>query len=508
MKNGSEFDYKCEVLITDTPFCKNENTTVYGFPYKNENIFFSKEWKSLLSNIKGYFSFVKYEEDKIYIGTDYSANYRLYYYQGINNIYISNDYSILISKIKEFSSLTLNKKQLEIWEKHRYTFGEDTLFDEIKKIPPSSYLVVDKGKLVNVNNYFEDIIPHPHYKKLLSTLKADILDSISEVVNKYSYIDNKYLLFYSGGTDSTLLAYIMQELKIPYTAVILKFKPFWSMNYNDYLKAIENAKKIGIKNIEIIEINLETAKLNIDLILQDMLFDRHLSVAFYESYRVITEKFGNNIITISGQGADSILSYGPSEFSLGDFMRRSILYYPKLSKPLFNKLVQKKLGKQYEIPINNQNINRAFLDEKGYFFVRDKNCNYIDVLDYYSKKAASIIKGEASLRMFFKQNYLQGPDNQVIIKSANSNGINRIVMPFVTPQFIKSCIKYKQDWRDLFFPKYFVRDILKKDYKYNSYYNQIKKGRKLSDNIIDFDMKSYEEEINSKFRLKLKEVIE
>ena len=60
---------------------------------------------------------------------------------------------------------------------------------------------------------------------------------------------------------------------------------------------------------------------------------------------------------------------------------------------------------------------------------------------------------------------MQGPDNQIIIKSANYNQFNNILMPFASLNFISIISKYYNLNLDLFFPKYIIDLILLKKFK-------------------------------------------
>ncbi|MEK7775559.1 MAG: hypothetical protein AAB305_06720, partial [Candidatus Zixiibacteriota bacterium] len=58
--------------------------------------------------------------------------------------------------------------------------------------------------------------------------------------------------------------------------------------------------------------------------------------------------------------------------------------------------------------------------------------------------------------------FLQGSDNQVVIQSALSAGIDGVVMPFVSPAIISATVRHKHSLLDLVHPKYPVRRLLAK----------------------------------------------
>jgi hypothetical protein len=57
--------------------------------------------------------------------------------------------------------------------------------------------------------------------------------------------------------------------------------------------------------------------------------------------------------------------------------------------------------------------------------------------------------------------WLQGSDNQVVIQSARSAGIDKVIMPYISPGFIYSTVRHKDRRRDLYSPKYVVRSGIK-----------------------------------------------
>jgi hypothetical protein len=71
-------------------------------------------------------------------------------------------------------------------------------------------------------------------------------------------------------------------------------------------------------------------------------------------------------------------------------------------------------------------------------------------------------KNRESLMMYRKiYTFLQGSDNQVVIQSARAAGIDRVIMPYVTPGFILNTVRYKDSRRDLYRPKYVIKNGLK-----------------------------------------------
>ena len=94
--------------------------------------------------------------------------------------------------------------------------------------------------------------------------------------------------------------------------------------------------------------------------------------------------------------------------------------------------------------------------------------------------------------------FLQGSDNQVVIKAANYHGIKIVIMPFASSKFIYNVVQYKNNFLEVIKPKYFVRSLLKKNrirWKMKS-----KKNNNLApENVID----KYESAMNKLFEEKI-----
>ena len=99
--------------------------------------------------------------------------------------------------------------------------------------------------------------------------------------------------------------------------------------------------------------------------------------------------------------------------------------------------------------------------------------------------------------------FLQGSDNQVVLQAASMNGIRKIVMPFTSPYFIYCTLKYKNNFREICNPKYFVRDITKKYFQYERY--TFNKKNHVSVKV--FDMEGFEESFNVTYEQHLNRII-
>ena len=126
-------DKKFVFMFTHKPYYIDDNTVVMGFPY-NMDIETFDETKT--SDVKGYYTYIKYSQDCITIINDILGNYRTYYMEKDEVTYFSNDFFTMFNMLPK-NEREPNKFEIEYWDKHRYTTGGETLCTKIHKIKPA-----------------------------------------------------------------------------------------------------------------------------------------------------------------------------------------------------------------------------------------------------------------------------------------------------------------------------------------------------------------------------------
>jgi hypothetical protein len=286
----------------------------------------------------------------------------------------------------------------------------------------------------------------------------------------------------------------MKELKIDFIPVLMVQDPDCREAIGDRERSQFVCDKLGLE-LEKIVLDFDRELLLMDEWLSDMLFDRHSGIRHYASIRELIKLYGTDIIIINGQSCDSILSFGPSEKNLRCFLRRIQLY---LDNPVFlfitKLLFEKRLKKHYVVPLSKRLKLKAFLDEDSYIFLLNPQCTYNNYLDNILQSLPKEIKNFNAKRMYLKIfGFLQGPDNQVVINSARRYKAPFIFMPYTSPNFIYSTIKYKSNLYELISPKYLISKLLK-EYDFPIYKQQ--KNRDPSIRPYSY----YENIINIKYR--------
>jgi hypothetical protein len=195
-----------------------------------------------------------------------------------------------------------------------------------------------------------------------------------------------------------------------------------------------------------------------------MLFEYHLSLLHFFGVKKIKKIYGNNILIISGQSCDSILSFGPSQYTVSNFIARFITHFHKnFFTKFFVKIINLKFKRKiYQIK-NLSDFYKSFYFSYFYYSILiDENKKF--KLDKQIKKFLKQDKNIISNLMYLKcHGFLQGPDNLILINAAKYFKIKSIIMPYASYKFIQIITKYYNFKLDILLPKYLI-DLLLNNY--------------------------------------------
>ena len=431
---------------------KIKNIFIFGSPIglipnriDEKNIF------SQIKNISGYLFIIVIKKKSIIFITDPVSNFRVYYYYINNKIFIFNN----LKQIRNFKN-KLSKNIFNFFLIKNYTPGNQTFIKKLFKFQPCTVYKYD-GKLKK-KIYFEKNQNKPNLKKLVNLLQI----YLDEESIKIKHHKKKNILLFSGGKDSCLLFQNLNKNKINFTPVYLHTFP----------ETVETLKNLNLaklycqrynKTIKIIniKINEEIPK---SFFKHYMLFEYHLSLLHFFGVKKIKEIYGNNIAIISGQSCDSVLSLGPSQYTIANFIARFLIHFPNnfISK-IFMKIINLKFKKNL---YNIENLNdyyKSFYFSFFYYLIKiEENKNF--KLEKDIKNFIKNDKNRIANLMYLKcHGFLQGPDNLILINAAKYFKIKLVVMPFGSYRFIQLVTKYYNFKLDIFFPKYVI-DLLLDNY--------------------------------------------
>jgi hypothetical protein len=445
---------KVNLDIKSNFFINKNKIIFFGNPiYTNfDNLNINNIFKEI-KNIKGYFLILIKNKNNIFLINDIFGNFRCYYLKKKNEIYISN----YLNNFKNNISRKLNLHEFNFWKQKGYTSGDETFYKELKKIPPNSIFKINKK--LSIKSYFGLIKKINYNYNHENFVKQKLIESLN-ILKKNK---QKIILLFSGGVDSTALAFLMKQLKIKFIPIYFATIP----NTYESNKGLELVKRIGkfIKiKPKILKIKLKTKKNIITKILRFMRFDLHTSIVQFEGIKKILGIYGKNIQIISGQSSDSIFCYGASTNSLSHIIIRFMNIF---KIPLLFKFIKRKLEKKYKkkliIPTNDFEYKYYFYNSFFYYPFKIYQSNKDS---YIKKKIYKLLNNKEFDKRFDYMRlkifgFLQGPDNMVLIQAGNSVSFYNIFLPFADALIIESICTNQSTIKNLFFPKYEVRNLIK-----------------------------------------------
>ncbi len=436
-KKGNEF----HLIFDEKPFFSSENYIVFGNPITSDLE------KSLLLKkyfeIDGFYFIVFKEANDIFFVTDICAGYKVYYKKKNKKTILCNSIRLL----DQLENLVLSEESsvLSYFHNHLFLPWNYTPFKNINVFPAA--IVTD---LWEFTSYLSEI-GNPSY---------NLYDALHKQIR---LIKGKTILMFSGGRDSMLLAAIMMEAGINFDLVYLESSSPYAANQNDRKKAVNGARYLRMK-LKIIRVSLITA-LSFPDFFTEMFPHQHFSLLHMAGCKTLKNIYGSEITIVNGQSADSMLSLGPSNRNIQDFIRR-LSFNKKLRVfltpiiPIINYFFRLNL----KFLVKKNDYEKSIIDERRYFFLKsDVFASY----DLFLEKVVQLIKvshknwDTRHVAMILKlHSFLQGSDNQVVVMSAKFFGIKRVIMPFASSSVFY--LSNPTSVKSLFFPKFEVYDTLRR----------------------------------------------
>jgi asparagine synthase (glutamine-hydrolysing) len=237
--NGEIYNFKQIRAILEKKgynFRSNTDSEVILHGYKEYG-------EKIISLLRGMFAFAIWDikQKKLLLARDRIGIKPLYYYFKDNKFIFSSEIKSIL--LEHSVKRTINHQTLSDYLSLRYSPGDQTLFEGIKKLLPGHYLVYKDSKIEMVPywNFPEFSEKSPPDKRLLDNL-------ISSSIKKRLISDVPIGVFLSGGLDSSaIVAYMSRYVK--------KIKTF-SIGFNDPTDELKYAKLVsdefGTEHTEII----------------------------------------------------------------------------------------------------------------------------------------------------------------------------------------------------------------------------------------------------------------
>ncbi|TFG24474.1 MAG: asparagine synthase (glutamine-hydrolyzing) [Promethearchaeota archaeon] len=348
--NGEIYNYqeiKKRLLKMNHNFYTNTDTEVIIHAYEQ----FGTE---CLNQFNGQFAFCIYDSNKksLFLARDRFGIKPLYYFFKNNSfIFASEIKSILQYDFKK----SINKKALREYLTFRFTIAPNSIFNNVYKLYPSSYLIYDLDKnSLKINKYYTQEI-QSSYKYDINTLTSTIYKLINDSVRLRMIADVPVCSFLSGGIDSSIITYMATKYNPNINTYSVGFENFSELKFakivSDYFKT--NHHELIIKKEDVLG-NIEKMIYHMDEPIGDAAFFPTLLISELVSrdYKVV----------LAGEGSDEIFG-GYDKYKLLNYGKKISWFLPKVR---FQNDILQRIGKFSKLDDYQGYIEviRAFTDEE------------------------------------------------------------------------------------------------------------------------------------------------
>jgi len=163
---------------------------------------------SVLQKLNGMFAFVIYDENKqqFFCARD-RFGIKPLYYALFNSYFIASSEIKAILKHPEFSK-EINTTSFSEYFTYRYIPSPNTIYKNIYKLPPASYLIADKNNSLNVYEYWQLVADE---QKFNGDINQEIYQRLKTSVKEHLQSDVPVGIFLSSGLDSSTIAMLTKE---------------------------------------------------------------------------------------------------------------------------------------------------------------------------------------------------------------------------------------------------------------------------------------------------------
>ncbi|MEG0296941.1 MAG: asparagine synthase (glutamine-hydrolyzing) [Clostridium sp.] len=291
--NGEIYNYidiREDLIKEGYEFHTNSEIEVIASLYDSKGVDFVNE-------LRGMFAINIYdvEKEKFIVTRDHFGIKPLYYMGYKDGMFFSSELKAL-SDIAE--DLTYNDTLLNQYLTFQYVPEYDTLFDEIKLLPPGHIAEMETGKEIQIRRYFTpELKPTEHADK--EKLKADILATMRESVKRHMISDVPVAAFLSSGIDSSIIVKLASELNPDITTFSIGFD---IEGYDETVPARRFADEIGVKNVSV-KINYKDYVRDLPRIIYHM--DNPIAdpsiIPLYHICKAVSDDYK---VILSGEGSD------------------------------------------------------------------------------------------------------------------------------------------------------------------------------------------------------------
>ncbi|MEI6489175.1 MAG: asparagine synthase (glutamine-hydrolyzing) [Bacteroidota bacterium] len=336
-----------------------------------------------ISKLRGMYAFALFDKknNRVMIARDRVGIKPLFYSFNNNSLIFGSE----IKEIKKISGpLTLNNQGILDYFTYGYTLNEKTCYNEIKKLLPAHYLVIDLNTFqTRVENYWK-IKYTPDFTISETEWIERINTKLSETVNCHMIADVPLGAFLSGGVDSSAVVANMAKLSDrPIKTFSIGFK---EEKYNELNFARIVSEKYKTDHHEFV---LEPTSIDIINDLVNMYDEPFADSSAIPTY--FLSKLTREYVTVamSGDGGDEIFA-GYNSYRKADLIQKKFKSMPSFVRTMIGnsaKLLPDHIigkGLMHHISMSPEHLGAYSNIFKEYELPNMLNKDFIDSLKSYS----------------------------------------------------------------------------------------------------------------------------
>lgn len=298
--NGEIYNFKdlrADLEVKGHKFYTKSDTEVVIHSYE--------EWgEDCVTKLRGQFAFCIFDLKKkiLFLARDHMGLKPLYYYYDGNRfIFCSEIKGILAHDIKR----KLNERGFSLYLSLRYIPFNFTLFKNILKVPPASFLIFDlKSKRVTIKPYW-DINFEINRNKPLSFLVNELKKLIEDSIKVRLVSDVPLGAFLSGGIDSSSVVGVMSKLMDdPVKTFSIGFEEGAPVNEFKYSRLVSEYYETDHTEIVVKSASLDELLPKLIWHHDDLVSDAAF-IPVYLMANYAKEKMG---VALTGDGADEVFA--------------------------------------------------------------------------------------------------------------------------------------------------------------------------------------------------------
>lgn len=416
--------------------------------------------RQLNLDIQGIFAIIVISRDVIEVITDPYAIIKLYHFS-------NDEMSFLSDSLTEFKGLTseFNKNALQYFFINGYTPSQHTFFRDIRKLEPCNHYVFDRSGDYKLDFYARFCQKRQGGTDFLETYRRTLEDSLKLLFDRYGSVD----LALTGGMDSSILFRFIKKLGLDKKLNVslmrmegiersVKLDNDFDIEYATRLSK-DNGKTISIFPYDFSTDNLADDFLELSEIL-GCEFNSGVSILNYAG------KGSIDTVSVSGQNADSVLSFGSMGswrhrgFKLvglnGVFSRYFHFFGCKLSSSPLGWVMHFLRSAYYAL---NHRKGRVNFTQENYFtglgispvnrFFYEEDQSYADIAeprklkDWFIEnyleplfKKKSTLSHHALALILYNKTYMQGSANRASVLAAVAQG-RQVSLPYTSLQLLE-----------------------------------------------------------------------